>query len=163
MKTTRQLAALEPMVLGRLRGISGDDWHAAPKGRWSLAQILHHLAVGFDEVTLKLEERRLTGGVEQHQDATFGMLWIHQIDHRPRVPCHVSTIVGHDAELAPGSTLVGATLHDYIDVSVIVGAVNPSLGEGQQIAVRCDDHRRDPVGIVAARASLEHRQLFQER
>jgi DinB superfamily len=58
MKTTRQLAALEPMVLGRVRGVSGDDWHAAPAGRWSLAQILHHLAVGLDEVTLKLEERK---------------------------------------------------------------------------------------------------------
>jgi len=68
MKTTRQLAALEPMVLGRLRGISGDDWHAAPKGRWSLAQILHHLAVGFDEVTLKLEERQ--GRTDLHRRAS---------------------------------------------------------------------------------------------
>ena len=58
MKIARQLAALEPMVLGRVRGLSSEDWHAAPEGRWSIAQILHHLAMGLDEVTRKLEERR---------------------------------------------------------------------------------------------------------
>jgi hypothetical protein len=58
MKTARQLAALEPMVLNRVRGLSDDDWHAAPAGRWSIAQILQHLAVGLDVVTRKLEERK---------------------------------------------------------------------------------------------------------
>lgn len=58
MKVARQLAALEPMVLGRIRGLSPEDWHAAPAGRWSIAQILHHLAMGLDEVTRKLEARK---------------------------------------------------------------------------------------------------------
>lgn len=58
MKTKRQLAALEPMILGRLHGLSATDWHAAPTGRWSLAQILQHLAVSVDTVTAKLEKRK---------------------------------------------------------------------------------------------------------
>jgi len=58
MKIRRQLAALEPMILGRLHGLHGEDWHRAPPGRWSVAQILHHLAIGMDAVVLQLEERR---------------------------------------------------------------------------------------------------------
>lgn len=58
MKTRRQLAALEPMILRPLHGVSGDAWHAAPNGRWTLAQILHHLAIGVDRVSTQLEERR---------------------------------------------------------------------------------------------------------
>jgi hypothetical protein len=58
VKTARQLAALEPMILGRLHGVSGEDWHAAPSGRWSLAQILQHLAIGVDRVGQKLEDRK---------------------------------------------------------------------------------------------------------
>jgi hypothetical protein len=58
MKTRRQLAALEPMILGRLHGLTGEDWHRAPANRWSVAQTLHHLAVGMDAAVGKLEERR---------------------------------------------------------------------------------------------------------
>ena len=57
MKVRRQLAALEPMILEPLHGVKGDDWHRAPTGRWSIAQVLSHLAIGIDAVGLKLEER----------------------------------------------------------------------------------------------------------
>jgi len=70
VKTARQLAALEPMILGRLHGVSGDDWHAAPVGRWSLAQILQHLALGVDRVSLTLEERG--GRTDMHRRASPG-------------------------------------------------------------------------------------------
>lgn len=58
MKVTRQLAALEPMILEPLNGVSGEDWHRAPPGRWSAAQVLSHLALGLDAVVQKLEERK---------------------------------------------------------------------------------------------------------
>ena len=58
MKTSRQLAALEPMILDRLRGVEEDDWHTAPSGRWTLAQILEHLAIGVDHVVRQLGERK---------------------------------------------------------------------------------------------------------
>jgi hypothetical protein len=58
MKTRRQLAALEPMILGRLHGLNDTQWHAAPVGRWTIAQILHHLAIGVDAVVERLEERK---------------------------------------------------------------------------------------------------------
>jgi hypothetical protein len=57
MKVRRQVAALEPMILDPLHGLKGEDWHRAPNGRWSIAQILSHLAIGLDAVGLKLEER----------------------------------------------------------------------------------------------------------
>lgn len=65
MKTARQLAALEPMILTPLRDVRGDDWHAAPKGRWTLAQILQHLAIGVDRVVAQLEERRDRTGMRR--------------------------------------------------------------------------------------------------
>jgi DinB superfamily len=58
MKTRRQLAALEPMILARLHGLDGDDWHRAPPGRWSVAQTVHHLAIAMDGVVGHLEERQ---------------------------------------------------------------------------------------------------------
>lgn len=57
MKVSRQLDRLEPMVLVPLHGVSGDDWHKAPRGKWTLAQILQHLAIGVDVVGTTLEQR----------------------------------------------------------------------------------------------------------
>jgi hypothetical protein len=58
MKVRRQLEALEQMVLDPLQGVTDGQWHEAPPGRWTLAQILHHLAIGVDAVVAKLEERQ---------------------------------------------------------------------------------------------------------
>jgi hypothetical protein len=63
MKIRRQLEALEPMILTRLHGVRGAEWHAAPKGRWSLAQILHHVAVSTDTAVQ---------GLERHKDQPRG-------------------------------------------------------------------------------------------
>jgi hypothetical protein len=57
MKVRRQLAALEPMILGRLREISGEDWHRTVAGKWSLAQILRHLSIGVDYSANTFEAR----------------------------------------------------------------------------------------------------------
>src|SRR5687767_7896 len=62
MKVSRQLAAIEPMVFGPLHGILDEHWHRAPKGKWSIAQIIAHLAAGVDRSSTVLEERaRKTG------------------------------------------------------------------------------------------------------
>ena len=58
MKFRRQLDALEPMILGPLHGLTDAQWHEAPPGRWSIAQILHHLAIGIDAVVQRLEARK---------------------------------------------------------------------------------------------------------
>jgi hypothetical protein len=57
MKVQRQLAALEPLILGRLRGTGGDDWHRRIPGKWSLAQVLRHLAIGVDYSATTFEAR----------------------------------------------------------------------------------------------------------
>ena len=58
MKIRRQLEALEPIILTKLHGVSGEEWHAAPKGRWSLAQILHHVAVSTDTAVQALDRHQ---------------------------------------------------------------------------------------------------------
>jgi hypothetical protein len=57
MKVKRQLAKLEEMILQPLEGVTGEDWHRAPKGRWSLAQTLSHMAQGLDLVAGRMEAR----------------------------------------------------------------------------------------------------------
>lgn len=56
MKVTRHLDRLEPMVLHPVRGLPEEHWHRAPDGKWTIAQILEHLAVSVDVVaTMFLE------------------------------------------------------------------------------------------------------------
>jgi hypothetical protein len=50
MKVTRQLSSLESIVLDPLQDISASDWISAPEGKWSIAQIIEHLAIAFDLV-----------------------------------------------------------------------------------------------------------------
>jgi len=58
MKFRRQLEALEPMVLDSLEDLKDGQWHDAPPGRWSIAQIVQHLAIGVDAIVQRLEERK---------------------------------------------------------------------------------------------------------
>ncbi len=57
MRVRRQLAALEPLVLHPLRDIEGEAWHRTVPGKWSLAQIVQHLAIGIDYAATTLEKR----------------------------------------------------------------------------------------------------------
>src|SRR6266705_1906900 len=41
-------AAVSSLVLGPLTGRADADWHKAPPGKWSPAQIVHHLALGLE-------------------------------------------------------------------------------------------------------------------
>jgi hypothetical protein len=50
MKVTRQLSSLESVVLDPLQDISTSDWTTAREGKWSIAQIVEHLAIAFDLV-----------------------------------------------------------------------------------------------------------------
>ena len=57
MKVRRQLAALEPLVLLPLRQLEDQDWHRVLPGKWSIAQIVRHLAIGIDYTAATLEKR----------------------------------------------------------------------------------------------------------
>jgi len=50
MKVSHHLARLEPLVLTPLHGLSSTDWQRAPRGKWSAAQIVQHVALGIDLV-----------------------------------------------------------------------------------------------------------------
>ena len=50
MKVLRQLSRLEPIVLEALEHLADDDWRRAPEGKWTLAQIVEHLAIALDLV-----------------------------------------------------------------------------------------------------------------
>src|SRR5256714_5965141 len=51
-------AAIPEAVLGPLAGRPEADWHRAPPGKWSPAQIVHHLAISVDGSGRAFQERR---------------------------------------------------------------------------------------------------------
>ncbi len=65
MKGRRQLAAIEPMIFGPLHGLLPGDWHKAPKGKWTIAQIVAHLAKGTDLSSAVLQERANKTGMRR--------------------------------------------------------------------------------------------------
>ncbi len=50
MKVLRQLSNLESIVLSPIQDVSADHWSDTPDGKWSLAQIVEHLAIAVDLV-----------------------------------------------------------------------------------------------------------------
>src|SRR2546427_5541041 len=51
-------AAIPDVVLGPLAGRPDADWHRAPPGKWTAAQIVHHLAISIDGSGRIFEDRR---------------------------------------------------------------------------------------------------------
>ena len=56
MKVSHHLARFEPLVLHPLHGLDAADWHRAPDGKWSVAQIVQHVAIGIDLVGRSFRE-----------------------------------------------------------------------------------------------------------
>jgi hypothetical protein len=65
MKVAHQLSRLEPIVLNPIHGVDQDDWSLAPQGKWSLAQVVEHLAITVDVVAEGFEELESTKEVER--------------------------------------------------------------------------------------------------
>jgi hypothetical protein len=53
-----EFAAIPEVVFGRLAGRPEADWHRAPAGKWTPAQIVHHLAISIDGSGRAFQERR---------------------------------------------------------------------------------------------------------
>ena len=53
-----EFAAIPDVVLGPLAGRPEADWHRAPPGKWTAAQIVHHLAISIDGSGRIFEDRR---------------------------------------------------------------------------------------------------------
>lgn len=56
--TSLAFDAIPDVVLGPLSGRSDAEWHRAPPGKWSPAQIVHHLALSLEGSGRTFEERR---------------------------------------------------------------------------------------------------------
>jgi hypothetical protein len=56
--TTDRFAQIPELVLGPLHGRAEPDWHRAPAGKWTPAQIVHHLAISLDSSGRTFEARR---------------------------------------------------------------------------------------------------------
>lgn len=61
MKARRQLERVEPMILSPVARLEGEDWHRAPPEKWSIAQIVGHMAKLTDLVAAGFE------GLSEHK------------------------------------------------------------------------------------------------
>jgi DinB superfamily len=55
---TDRFAHIPDVVLGPLHGRTAADWQRAPAGKWTPAQIVHHLAISLDSSARAFETRR---------------------------------------------------------------------------------------------------------
>jgi hypothetical protein len=60
-------AAIPDVVLGPLAGRPEADWHRAPPGKWTPAQIVQHLAISVDGSSRVFEERRAKPPMRRRQ------------------------------------------------------------------------------------------------
>jgi hypothetical protein len=65
MKVDRHLARIEPMILNPVHGLPADEWHRAPPGKWTIAQIVQHLAISIDVVAKLFAERAEKKGMRR--------------------------------------------------------------------------------------------------
>lgn len=56
--TPAAFAAIPDVVLGPLAGRADAEWHRAPPGKWTPAQIVHHLALSLEGSGRTFEDRR---------------------------------------------------------------------------------------------------------
>src|SRR5207253_5756261 len=73
MRTTA-FADLPQLVLGPLAGRPDADWHRAPPGKWSPAQIVQHLAIGIDGSARTFESRRAHAPMRRRSRTVRGRL-----------------------------------------------------------------------------------------
>jgi hypothetical protein len=86
MRVNRQLASLETMVLTPLHGASSDAWHRAPVGKWSAAQILHHLALSVDGVGQQLQRRAVDDAPKSRRSKPHQAVLRHLVLGLGRIP-----------------------------------------------------------------------------
>ncbi len=65
MKVERQLSSLESIVLDPVADLDDPDWLRAPDGKWSVAQVVEHLAISVDLVATGFEMRADKAGMER--------------------------------------------------------------------------------------------------
>ena len=53
-----RFAGIPDLVLAPLAGRPEGDWHRTLPGKWSVGQIVHHLAIGLDSTSQAFESRR---------------------------------------------------------------------------------------------------------
>ncbi|HEX9728418.1 MAG TPA: DinB family protein [Gemmatimonadales bacterium] len=57
MKVRRQLESIEPLVLEMTKSLRPEEWQRAPGSKWSIAQVVGHLAISTDIIATRFEER----------------------------------------------------------------------------------------------------------
>jgi hypothetical protein len=115
MKVTRHLARLEPLVLGPLHGLQNGDWHRAPDGEWTIAQIVEHLAISVDSVATIFHEREDVEGMQRRSKPHQAVMRHLALGAR-RVPAGFKAVVGVEPSPQPDPDLVSAEFRMAVEM-----------------------------------------------
>jgi len=115
MKVTRQLSRLEPLVLTPLHGLQDGDWHRAPDGSWTIAQIVEHLAISVDSVATIFHEREDAEGMQRRSKPHQAVLR-HLVLTSGRVPRGFNAVAGVEPSTRPDPELVSAEFRMAVEM-----------------------------------------------
>ncbi len=116
MKVTRQLARLEPIVLHPLRGLREAHWHTAPRGAWTIAQIVEHLAISVDIVATIFAERVEREDMRRRSKPHQTVLR-HLVLTAGRIPPGFKAVPGSEPSSRPDPELVSAEFRMGVELT----------------------------------------------
>jgi len=121
----RQLAELPQLVLGPLRGRADGAWEHGPRGKWTPAQIVEHLALGLNlsaatflsrQNHAPMSRRRRTPAEHVARLFIFGLRWFPPGRKAPERTTPAAEIDGATAE---AHFLAGLEVWDQVDRALL--------------------------------------------
>jgi hypothetical protein len=72
--SAEEFTELPERVLGPLAALPAAEWHRAPPGKWSVAQIVEHLVISLETSGLRFEERRSRPAMRRRRRGVVALL-----------------------------------------------------------------------------------------
>ena len=119
MKVSRHLARLEPLVLKPLHGVPEEEWHRAPRGKWTICQVVEHLAVSVDLVAQLLEERAELRG-RRRRSKPHETVLRHLVLGGGRLPRGLKTVLSAAPSEHPDQELVTAQFRMGVEMTKLL-------------------------------------------
>ncbi len=166
--TPAGFAAIPDVVLGPLAGRSDADWHRAPPGKWTPAQIVQHLALSLETSGRTFEERRAKPPMRRRPRAVrerLGYLLVLQVGWVPsggQAPTFTRPAERPDARTVERQLREGVARFQALERELLPSrrddlfVKNPALGdltlpEWLQFHVRhCAHHARQIRALLAS-------------
>jgi hypothetical protein len=83
------------------------------------------------------------------------------VNYWTRIAAGVLAVIPHNLRLAPGTSSIGTTFEQQVDVPGIASAAFSAFAEGQERAVGGNRERWNAIGVIAVSAGHEQIRLME--